>query len=342
VAGLAVQGVRTVVVTGDAGDVATAVCRAVGIAPGQPVLGSLIDRLDEPALADLAATTTVFVEVDPLHKARIVRALQRGGHVVGYRGDGINDTPALHAADIGLAVRGAAGVARQAADAVLLDKDLAILHRAVPTARHATLNATKYLKATLSANLGNVLSLLVAGAFLPFLPMLPLQFLIQNLGYDLAQLTLPTDHVDTVQLTRPHRWNTRDLASFSVCFAILSSGFDLATFWLLHRYWSTDGPALFRTGWFIANLSTQLIAILVFRTQRAPLIQSRPSRSVALAVLAGCALAVALPYTSWGASLQLQPPPWALLGALGAVAACYLATLQLAKMGYCALTGRWL
>jgi Mg2+-importing ATPase len=341
---LAEQGVRTVIVTGDAVDVAAAVCTAAGIAPGQPVAGASIDRLGEAELARIVTTTTVFAETDPLQKARVVRALRRAGHVVGYLGDGVNDTPALRAADIGLAVPEAVGVARYAADAIMLDKDLAVLQQGITTARHAALNATKYLKATLSANLGNVLSVLAASAFLPFLPMLPLQILVQNLAYDLAQLTLPLDNVDPEQVRRPHRWNSRDLLRFAGFFAPLSSAFDLATFWLLWLFWSRVGgtQAVFHTGWFVEGLLTQVLAVLVIRTGRVPLLGSRPALPVALAAMAGASLALALPHTTWGAGLGLQPLPAPLLGLLLLVVTGYLGTLQTAKVVYQRLTGRWL
>ncbi|MEV6927599.1 magnesium-translocating P-type ATPase [Dactylosporangium sp. NPDC051485] len=345
IAGLAGQGVRTVVVTGDATEVAVHVCHAAGISPGRPVTGAHLDRLDDSALVGLAAVTTVFAEVNPLQKARVVSALRSGGHVVGYLGDGVNDTPALRAADIGLAAPEAVGVARYAADAILLDKNLAVLHQGVTTARHAALNATKYLKATLSANLGNVLSVLAASAFLPFLPMLPLQILVQNLGYDLVQLTVPTDHADAGQLTQPHRWNTRDLLRFAACFASLSSLFDLVTFWLLRHAWSvtgSGGEALFHTGWFIESLLTQVLAVLVIRTAGLPLVRSRPARPVALAALAGCCLVVALPYTALGGWLGLPQPPAAMLGALLLIVAGYLVTVHAAKIAYQKVFGRWL
>jgi Mg2+-importing ATPase len=342
VGALAAQGVRTVLVTGDAADVAVAVCSAAGIGPGQPVTGSDLDWLDDAQLARLAAGTTVFAEVDPLQKARIIRTLRAAGHVVGFLGDGINDTPALRAADIGLAVPEAIGVVRHAADAILLDKDLAILHRGVTTARHATLNATKYLKATLSANLGNVLSVLAASAFLPFLPMLPLQILVQNLGYDIAQLSLPVDRADPEQVAGPHRWNSRDLVGFIACFAPLSSAFDLATFWLLRNAWASGGPALFHTGWFIEGLLSQVLAVLVIRTGRLPLVGTRPAAPVLLATAAAGTLAIALPYTACGAWLGMLPPAGALLAQLLLIVAGYLAAVQAMKRVYQRLTGRWL
>ena len=344
---LAGHGVRTVILTGDETGAAVALCQAAGIPAGEPVTGTGTAQLGDDALAALAGRTTVFAEADPLHKARIVRALRARGHIVGFLGDGINDTPALRAADVGLAVPEAAGVARQAADAILLGKDLRILHGGVAEARHATLNATKYLKATVSANLGNVLSILAASAFLPFLPMLPLQILVQNLGYDLAQLTLPLDHADPGQLTRPHRWSARDLTVFIACFAPLSSAFDLITFaFLQHLHTLGTSTAshqmLFHAGWFTESLLTQILAVLVIRTGRVPLLHNRPAAALGLACLAGCATAVALPYTPAGTWLGLAPLPPTPLAVVLLTVAAYLTALQAAKAAYQRATGRWL
>jgi Mg2+-importing ATPase len=342
---LIARGIRTVVVTGDAPAVALAVCAATGIPADHAVTGMDIDQLDDTGLVALTATTTVFAQANPLHKARIVRALRAAGHTVGYLGDGINDTPALRAADVGLAVADAVGVARQAADAVLLDKDLRILARGVVAARRATVNATKYLKATLSANLGNVLSVLAAGMFLPILPMLPLQLLAQNLCYDLAQLALPLDRVDPDQLRKPQRWSTRDLLGFIACFAPLSSLFDLATFWLLGHLLpvdSTSRQALFHTCWFIENLLTQILAVQVIRTAWVPLRHSRTTAPVALAAFAACGIAILLPYTPAAPRLGLQAPSLVLLAILAITATGYLAALQVVKVAYRRLTGRWL
>jgi Mg2+-importing ATPase len=342
---MADHGVRTIILTGDTPATALAWCAQAGIAAGQPVTGHDLDRLDDQELTDLARIATVFADVDPLHKARVVRALRAAGNTVGYLGDGVNDTPALRAADIGLAVPEAVAVARQAADAILLDKDLRILRAGVTAARHATLNATKYLKATLSANLGNVLSVLAASAFLPFLPMLPLQLLVQNLGYDAVQLALPSDRADPEQLTRPHRWSGRDLTLFIACLAPISSAFDLLTFWLLRhlaRPGTAGHEALFHTGWFVEGLLTQILAVLVIRTGRVPLPRSRPATAVLLAALAGCDIALLLPHTAAGVWLGLQPLPITLIGALGLTTLGYLAALQATKIVYHRIAGRWL
>ena len=204
---------------------------------------------------------------------------------------------------------------------------------------------TKYLKATVSANLGNVLSILAASVFLPFLPMLPLQILVQNLGYDIAQLTLPLDRADPEQLTRPHRWSAHDLAIFIACFAPLSSAFDLVTFALLQHLPAASAAShqmLFHTGWFTESLLTQILAVLVIRTERIPLLHSRPAAAVGLACLAGGALALCLPYTPAGTWLGLAPLPPTTLTLLLLTVATYLTALQAAKIAYHRTIGRWL
>jgi Mg2+-importing ATPase len=342
---LTARGVRTVIITGDAAPAAAALCESIGLPAGRPVTGAQTDRLDESALTALCADTVVFAEVDPVQKARVIRALRGRGHTVGYLGDGINDVAPLRAADVGICVAGGIGVARQAADVVLLGDDLAVLERGLVEGRRATVNASKYLKATLSSNLGNVFSLLLAGAFLPFLPMLPIQLLSQNLCYDLVQLALPFDRTDPEQLQRPHRWSPRDLIGFITCFGLLSSLFDIATFALLGRHLAAADPAsraLFHTGWFVGNLLTQILAVQVIRTARVPILGSRASTTFTLATVAGCGLAVLIPHSPAAALLGLRPLPPAVLVALIVVGAGYLVSLQGAKVLYRRATGRWL
>lgn len=343
-AALADLGVRTVMVTGDAAGTAAALATQLGIPHLPVVTGSVIDSLDDAHLADLTATASVFAEVDPLQKARIVRVLRATGRTVGYLADGINDTAALRAADVGISFAHTTPLARHAADAILLDAHLTRLVPAIRAARHATLNATKYLKATLAANLSNLLSMLAAALLLPFAPMLPTQILAQNLVYDLAQLTLPTDRVAPDQTRRPHRWSTRDLARFMCCFAPLSSLFDLATFWALWHLFAahTNDQALFSTGWFLEGLLTQAIATHILRTPQLPRRDHRPARSLALATLTACAIALALPYSPLAAALTLTPPPATFYLFLAVVTPTYLTVLHVAKTVYRRSTHHWL
>ena len=350
VAELARRGVRAVVLTGDDPGVAAACAQAAGLAPGRPVTGVEIERLSPAQLAWLAARTGVFAQLDPVHKARIVRALRSAGHTVGYLGDGVNDTLALRAADVALVPARAAAVALAAADVVLRGPGLDLLATGVDIARRGTLNATKYLKATLSANLGNVLSVLAA-SFVPFaapawpfLPMLPAQLLVGNIGLDLAQLALPLDRVEPAQLARPHRWSVPDLVRFAACFGPLSTGFDLLLFRLLGLAAPGTGwPApLFGTLWFLDSLATGVLAVLVLRTEAVPLWRGRPTWPVALAVLGTLAAGAALPYTPAGARLGLVPVPARLVLLLVPAVAAYLVTLHLAARLYRRVTGRWL
>jgi Mg2+-importing ATPase len=343
VADLTAFGVRVVVMTGDAPGTARAVADSVGLPSRGLLTGAAIDALDDAELVRRARTVAVFAEMGPLHKVRVVGALRAGGDVVGFVGDGVNDTAALRAADVGIAVDEAAGVARHASDAVIVAGDLPALGPAVRHARHAGRAVTTYLTATISTNLGNVLSILCAAVALPFLPMLPGQLVAQNICYDLVQLALPWDRVDPEQIRRPHRLTIRGLLRFVCWFAPVGTAFDLATFAVL--WWLTSGDALrdpmFRTGWFVVNLTTQILAVQVIRTGRTPLIDGRPSLPVAGLAVAGCLFAVAIPGTRWGAALGLSPLPVSWLGVLGLVAIGYVAVLQLTKRVYSGLTGRW-
>ncbi|MGA8116667.1 MAG: magnesium-translocating P-type ATPase [Actinocatenispora sp.] len=338
------RNVRTVMVTGDSVDAATGLCAELGIPADTPVTGTALDHLDDRALTATTARTAVFAEVDPLQKARIVRAFRAAGHTVGYLADGINDTPALRAADVGISLTTATAVARHAADAVLLDANLDALEVAVVTSRHAILNATKYLKATLTANFSTVLSMLAAAIVLPFPPMLPTQMLAQNLIYDLAALTLPADRVDPEQLDQPHRWSISDLVRFMCWFAPLSTLFDLVTFWvLLHVFHAGPGhEELFATGWFLECLLTQVLGLIVIRTRRLPLLRGRPAALLTAATLIACGLILAIPRTALAETVGLAAPPTSLYLFLALVTPAYLVALQLMKMMYSRVTHRWL
>jgi Mg2+-importing ATPase len=335
------RGVRTVVVTGDATGVAVAVCTEAGIPTGTPVTGAMVEQLDDVALATLAAGTTVFAEVDPLQKARVVRAIRAAGHTVGYLGDGVNDTAALRAADVGICVAGAAAVARHAADAILVHKDLGVIDHGIVEGRRAALNATKYLKATLSANLANVSSVLAASVLLPFLPLLPVQLLVQNLCYDVAQLALPLDRADPEQLRHPRRWSTRDIVGFVTCFALIGSVLDLATYALLAAV-LPGNRALLQSAWFAVGLVSQVLAMLVLRTGRVPFLRSRPAVPVTLAALGACVFGLLALAPPGATLLGLRPLPGQVLLLGAALVLGHVLTLQAAKPVYRRLTGRWL
>jgi Mg2+-importing ATPase len=305
-------GVRVTVLTGDHPIAAARSCRDAGIDVGTVVRGNDIDCLDDDQLAKLAGRTRVFARVDARQKARIVTVLRRAGHTVGYVGDGVNDAPALHSADVAVSVEDAVDLARQTSDVLLRGKDLAALRDAVRAGRHAYANVIKYVKITVSSNFGNVCAVVAASATMPFLPMLPLQILVQNLLFDLSQLSLAFDRTDPAAGARPRSFRASDLTRFVVCFGTLNALADVATFLVLrHTLSGQTGPALqalFHTGWFVENLLTQLLAVhlLRSRTTRAWTWAAWPVLATTLAVGLFC---VGLPHTRMGAVLHLYPLP---------------------------------
>ncbi|MFF0862019.1 magnesium-translocating P-type ATPase [Nonomuraea sp. NPDC003560] len=325
---LAGLGISVRLITGDNRLAAERVAREVGLG-GEVLTGADLDRLDEHALAARVTGVEVFAEVEPLHKERIVRALRASGATVGFLGDGINDAPALHAADVGISVDTAVDVAKQSAAIVLLDKDLKVIADGVRLGRRTFANTLKYVRVTISANFGNMLSMAAASAFLPFLPLLPRQILLLNFLSDIPGTTIATDQVDPEQLRRPRSWNLSGIRTFMIVFGLLSSVFDIATFLVL-RLGLDAGADVFRTGWFIESTATELAVMLVLRTAR-PFYRSRPSRPLLLTSVAVAVLTVALPYTPVGGPLGLVPLTWPVLGALAALTVLYVAANEGAK-----------
>ena len=271
---LASSGVAVKIVTGDHPLVAARACREVGLDPSRVVPGDELDLMTDEALARIAARTVVFARVGPEQKARVVRALRASGRVVGYLGDGINDAPALRAADVGISVEGGVDVARESAEVILARKDLTALYDAVAEGRRTFANIIKYIKITVSSNVGNATSMLAATAFLPFLPMLPVQVLLQNLCFDFSQLAVAFDRVDDDGLHRPRTFDRRDLTRFVACFGLVNTLADLVTFVMLWRLGSVHHSPfrkeIFRSGLFTENLLTQAIAVLVLRSRSGP------------------------------------------------------------------------
>lgn len=307
----------------------------MGLDPGEVVDSRDLAGLDDGGLCQLASRTVVFAKADPSTKARIVSSLRRGGHTVGYLGDGVNDAPALHAADIGISVADATDLARESADVILLDKDLTVLAQGVAEGRRTFVNSLKYIRAATSSNLGNVVSVTAAAAFLPFLPMLPAQLLVQNLAYDLSQLALPWDDVDTEETAAPQRWDSAALRRFVTRIGPLSSVFDLVTWGVL---WFVFGagrahPELFQTGWFVESLLSQLLAVHIIRTRRPPFpfrrTGSRPSRALLGATAAAGAFGLALPFTLLAGPLGMHRLPLGYYGLLPAILLGYLVILRL-------------
>ncbi|EEJ9030805.1 magnesium-translocating P-type ATPase [Salmonella enterica subsp. enterica serovar Oslo] len=334
---LKASGITVKILTGDSELVAAKVCHEVGLDAGDVVIGSDIEGLSDDALAALAAHTTLFARLTPMHKERIVTLLKREGHVVGFMGDGINDAPALRAADIGISVDGAVDIAREAADIILLEKSLMVLEEGVIEGRRTFSNVLKYIKMTASSNFGNVFSVLVASAFLPFLPMLPLHLLIQNLLYDVSQVAIPFDNVDEEQIQKPQRWNPADLGRFMVFFGPISSIFDILTFCLMWWVFHANTPetqTLFQSGWFVVGLLSQTLIVHMIRTRRLPFIQSRAAWPLMAMTLLVMVVGVSLPFSPLASYLQLQALPLSYFPWLIAILAGYMTLTQLVKGFY--------
>jgi len=340
---LADHGVAVKILTGDSKTVARQVAFQVDIDPQIVVVGAEIDRLTDRSLRSVAARTSVFAELAPSHKARIVAMLRDNGHAVGFLGDGVNDVAALRIADAGIAADTASDVAKQAADLMLLDKDLAVIADGVVEGRRTLANTMKYVKITASSNFGNVLSVVAASVFLPFLPILPIQLMVQNLLYDTAQLSLPWDRVDADYLRAPRRWQSHGLLRFMLIFGPLSSLFDLATFAVL--WWvfgGNESPTLFQTGWFVESLLTQLIVVLVLRARTLPWRGQRAARIVVLAAAIAAVVGLLLPVSPLAAALMMTPPPLSYSLWLVVVTAAYALAAQLVKKLYIRRHQTWL
>jgi Mg2+-importing ATPase len=326
---LARLGITVKIVTGDNGQVAAHLCGEVGLDPGTVVTGAEIAAMDDAALLKLLPQTTIFARVTPEQKSRIIHAQRGLGADVGFLGDGVNDAIALHDADVGISVDTAADVAKDAADVVLLDKDLGIIADGVVEGRRIFANTIKYVLMGTSSNFGNMFSAAGASLFLSFLPMLPTQILLNNLLYDVSEMTIPTDNVDEELLARPAQWDIRLIRRFMAFFGPISSVYDFLTFAVMLRVFHA-GPALFRSGWFVESLTTQTLVIFVIRTRRLPFFRSRPSAPLITATLACAVFGVALPYIGPLARLLgFHPLPLSFLATLAGMIVTYLALAQL-------------
>jgi Mg2+-importing ATPase len=343
-AALAEGGVQVKVLTGDNDVVARKVCEDVGLRPGHVALGDEVERCTDPDLAALAERTTLFARLTPLQKARIIRTLQRNGPV-GFLGDGINDAPALRDADVGISVDAATDIARESADIILTEKSLLVLRDGVLKGREVYGNIIKYIKMAASSNFGNVLSMLLASCFLPFLPMLPVQILIQNLLYDLSQLALPWDRMDRDFLMRPRKWDPTGIARFMVHVGPISSLFDVLTFLLLWNVFGANSDAtqpLFHSGWFVEGLLSQTLIVHMIRTEKVPFLQSTAAPPVVL--LTGLIMAVGLwlPFSPHVAAVGLRPLPWPLFPWLAGTLLAYCLLTQAVKAWYIRRFRGWL
>ncbi len=329
VAALRRDGVKVKIITGDSDLVTSHICGEVGIDHGKIVLGEEIEHMSDSALAHVAGQTTVFARVSPAQKNRILLALKHRGHVVGFMGDGINDAPSLHAADVGISVSTAVDVARDAADIILLEPGLKVLHEGILEGRKAFGNVMKYLLMGTSSNFGNMLSMAGASLFLPFLPMLPTQILLNNFLYDMAQVTIPTDNVDAAYVRKPQHWDIKLIRNFMIFIGPISSVYDFLTFYVLLHFLRA-GEAEFHTGWFVESLATQTLVLFIIRTNRNPL-RSRPSGPLAVTTLLMVALGTALPYTPFARPLGFTPLPPLYFVFLALATVTYLALVEIAK-----------
>ena len=329
VAELASLGIAVRMITGDNRLAAAHVGASVGLDPGHVLTGSDIADLRDPALVEAVRNTAIFADIEPVQKERIVRALRATGAVVGYLGDGINDAPALHAADVGISVDSAVDVAKQAAVIVLLDKQLAVVADGVRLGRQTFANTLKYINITISANFGNMLSMAAASAFLPFLPLLPGQILLLNFLSDIPAMTIAGDSVDPEMVEQPRTWDVRAIRQFMMVFGSISSLFDIITFVVLRGVFAAS-PELFRSAWFVVSMMTELAAMLVLRTRR-PAFQSHPSKPLLLTSIAIGVVTLLLPFSPLALPLGLQALPPPILAAVTVISAGYVLMTELAK-----------
>ncbi len=336
------HGVAIKVLTGDNDLVARRVCREVGLAVERTVLGEEVEAMTDEDLADTAEKATLFARVSPAHKQRIIRALQSRKHVVGFMGDGINDAPALHTADVGISVDSAVDIAKESADIILLEKSLLVLDEGVIEGRKVFANIIKYVRMGASSNFGNMFSVLGASFFVPFLPMLPIQILTNNLLYDIGQTSVPTDSVNDEIIQVPHAWDMRDLTRFILFIGPCSSVFDYSTYFIMlyvFHCWDVSTPSaaahsqsLFQTGWFVESLLTQTLVIHIIRTAKIPFLQSRPSRAMFLTSLLVVGVGIAIPVSPLGPYLGFTHLPTLYWPLLVATLVCYAALTQGVKM----------
>jgi magnesium-transporting ATPase (P-type) len=335
IAALQHNGISVKVLTGDNDLVTRKVCKDVGLDTGEVLLGSAVENMSDEQLGKAVETTQIFARLSPTHKQRIVEALRRNKHVVGFMGDGINDAPALRAADVGLSVDNAVDIAKESADMILLEKNLMVLEEGVLEGRKVFVNILKYIRMGASSNFGNMFSVLGASAFLPYPPMLPIQLLTNNLLYDFSQVAIPTDNVNVNLIAKPQPWDMGEISRFILFIGPVSSIFDYTTFFVmleLFNCWVPAGAALFHTGWFVESLMTQTLIIHVIRTRQIPFIQARASTTLTLSTILIMAIAAWLPFSplaKWLGFVMLPPLFWPILLA---TLVCYVVLTQLVKM----------
>ncbi len=341
--------VRVKVLTGDSEIIAKHVCRAVGIQNHKDVItGPEIDNLTDDDLKVLVEKVDIFAKLSPQQKLRIIKVLKDDGHTVGFMGDGINDAPAMKEADVAISVDSAVDIAKESADIILLKKDLNVLVNGVIEGRKIFCNIIKYIKMTISSNFGNMFSILFASAFLPFLPMLPVQILLLNIFYYLSQMTIPWDNIDDDYVKTQRKWDAKSIMSFMLWVGPTSSVCDILLFLIMFNILGWSNPAiamdvsLFQTGWFVASMITQTVIIYLIRTAKIPFIESNPSVYVFFSTTVAMLITVVLPYLAIGNYLDLTGLPWVYYSWLGAIVALYIVLVQLVKIVYIKKYKNWL
>ncbi len=332
-------GIAVKIITGDNGIVAAKVCRDLGLDVTGVLSGAEIERLDDDALGSAITATTVFARVSPDQKSRVIKIARRGGQDVAFLGDGVNDAVALHAADVGISVDSATDVAKDAADIVLLDKDLGVLADGVREGRRIFANTLKYVLMATSSNFGNMFSAAGASLFLTFLPMLPSQILLNNLLYDVGQLAIPTDHVDPEVVARPAAWDIAFVRRFMTVFGPLSSIFDFLTFFVMLGVLHASHDE-FRSGWFVESLATQTLVVFLIRTRRVPFLRSRPSLPMVITPISCAVIGAVLPFSPFAHTLGFSTLPFAFFLILLGMIATYLVLVELAKLRFYAAEAR--
>ena len=328
------HGVSVKVLTGDNEFVTQKICQEIGIPHEKVLLGGMVETLSDEDLKLVVEEYTIFAKLSPIHKERIVEQLKANGHVVGFLGDGINDAAAIRAADIGISVDSAVDIAKESADLILLEKSLMVLENGVIEGRRTFANMLKYIKMTASSNFGNVFSVLVASAFIPFLPMLPIHLLVQNLLYDVSQIAIPFDHVDEEQLEKPQRWQPSEVGRFMVVFGPISSIFDILTFGMMWFVFDANTPAqqsLFQSGWFVVGLLTQTLIVHMIRTKKIPFIQSCAATPLVVMTMIISAIGIFLPMGPLAHYFKLEALPLTYFLYLPCILLAYMCVTQWIK-----------
>lgn len=339
------HGLDIKILTGDNDIVTKKIAKDVGIPTENIVLGADTDALEDKELYHLASQTSILAKLSPTQKERVIRVLQEQDHVVGFLGDGINDAQALKQADVGISVHTAVDIAKESADIILLEKDLNVLEEGVIEGRRVFGNINKYIKITASSNFGNIFSVLIASAFLPFLPMLPIQLLVQNLLYSISQISIPWDNMDEEYLKKPQQWNAKEISRFMIYIGPISSIFDIVIFlvmWFVFGANSVENMALFQSGWFVVGLLTQTLIVHMIRTRKVPFIQSIASLPVLLMTAVIMIIGVVIPYTSFGAFIKLAPLPGSYFIWLIGILIAYSLLVELVKRIYIKRFDSWI